>query len=77
MSFSGVGLRSFLENCTERRTRSTLRAGALKERSERIRREAKPAEGKRERTKAEAWPGRGVQGQIDQANKSTGRMPWH
>ena len=49
MSFSGVGLRSFLENCTEKRARSTLRAGAWRREARKGRTlEAKPAKGKRE-----------------------------
>ena len=86
MSFSGVGLRSFLENCTEKKTRSTLRAGARRREARKGRTlEAKPAKGKRENkggSVAQKGNRKGnrkghVEAKIDQANKSTGRMPWH
>ena len=82
MSFSGVGLRSFLENCTEKKTRSTLRAGARRREARKGRTlEAKPAKGKRENKGGSVaqkgdWKGH-AEAKIDQANKSTGRMPWH
>ena len=81
MSFSGVGLRSFLENCTEKRREAHC---------ERERGEGNPkgknfgsetAKGKRENKGGSVaqkgnWKGH-VEAKIDQANKSTGRMPWH
>ena len=78
MSFSGVGLRSFLENCTEKKTRSTLRAGARRREARKGRTlEAKPAKGKRENKGGSVARKGHAEAKIDQANKSTGRMPWH
>ena len=82
MSFSGVGLRSFLENCTEKRREAHCERERGEEKPEREELWKRSPQKARERTRVEAWPRRGnrkghAEAKIDQANKSTGRMPWH
>ena len=58
MSFSGVGLRSFLENCTEKRREAHCERERGEGKSEREELWKRSPQKARERTRVEAWPRR-------------------